>query len=140
MLRQVHDFAAKELGPTYEAPAPSGVGLSLVRADIARLPFASGSLGGVHAGAAIHCWPAPENAVAEVARVLRPGGVFVLTTFRPGGQMLRGFKFWTEDELAKLTRQCGLVEFKSITREPAFIMVKVRKPPAPEAQEAAEAA
>jgi len=26
----------------------------------------------VHAGAAIHCWPAPTLAMAEIARVLRP--------------------------------------------------------------------
>ncbi|KAJ6930466.1 hypothetical protein NC652_014101 [Populus alba x Populus x berolinensis] len=54
--------------------------LILVRADIARIPFISGSLDAVHAGAAIHCWPSPSVAVAEVSRVLRPGGVFVATT------------------------------------------------------------
>lgn len=124
MLRQVDDFAVKELGPDYAAK----VGLKLVRADIARLPFASNELGGVHAGAAIHCWPAPENAVAEVARVLRPGGVFVLSTFRP--RMGRGgaFRFWEEEELRTLTRRCGLTDFKSIKRDPAFIMVRVKKP------------
>lgn len=30
--------------------------LAFVRADIARVPFPEGSVGGVHAGAAIHCW------------------------------------------------------------------------------------
>jgi len=134
MLRQVDAFAKKEMGAGYATAAPGKTSLKLVRADIARLPFAANSLGGVHAGAAIHCWPNPENAVAEVSRVLRPGGVFVLTTFmpkgpmRPLGQNNNPYRFWTEEQLSKLTRQCGLVDFKAITKDPAFIMVRVRKP------------
>eukprot|EP00931_Biecheleriopsis_adriatica_P087571 TRINITY_DN62013_c0_g1_i1.p1 TRINITY_DN62013_c0_g1~~TRINITY_DN62013_c0_g1_i1.p1 ORF type:complete len:463 (+),score=109.77 TRINITY_DN62013_c0_g1_i1:132-1520(+) len=134
MLRQVDDFAQRELGAGYAVSSPGKTGLKLVRADIARLPFASGSLGGVHAGAAIHCWPNPENAVAEISRVLRPGGVFVLSTFMPRGPMRpfgrnnNPYRFWSEEELRKLTRQCGLVDFTAITKDPAFIMVRVRKP------------
>lgn len=37
--------------------------LALVRADISRLPFVSGSIDAVHAAAAIHCWPSPACAV-----------------------------------------------------------------------------
>jgi SAM-dependent methyltransferase len=55
--------------------------MRLVRADVAQLPFATGSLAGAHAGAALHIWPDPAAAVAEVARVLRPGGAFVASTF-----------------------------------------------------------
>nr|GFC48852.1 uncharacterized methyltransferase At1g78140, chloroplastic [Tanacetum cinerariifolium] len=35
----------------------------------------------VHAGAALHCWPSPSAGVAEISRILRPGGVFVATTY-----------------------------------------------------------
>lgn len=46
----------------------------------------------VHAGAAIHCWPNPQAALAEISRVLRPGGVFVASTFlnfaAPLGQLV----------------------------------------------------
>jgi len=134
MLRQVDDFAEKELGADYSSPPAGQCSLQLVRADIARLPFASKSLGGVHAGAAIHCWPNPENAMAEIARVLRPGGVLVMTTFMPRGPLKplsQGngpYRFWEKEELRKLTRQCGLVDFEAITKDPAFIMVRVRKP------------
>ena len=38
--------------------------LVLIRADIARLPFASSSIDAVHAGAALHCWPSPSAAVS----------------------------------------------------------------------------
>ena len=40
--------------------------LALVRADVARLPFATGSLAAIHAGAAIHCWPDPTAAVRKL--------------------------------------------------------------------------
>ncbi len=36
----------------------------LIRADVARLPFATSSLAAVHAGAAIHCWPQPTMSVS----------------------------------------------------------------------------
>ena len=88
-----------------------------LRADVARMPFATGSVDAIHAGetviltavqplvtqvqhylftlpagAAIHCWPNPQAALAEISRVLRPGGVFVASTFMvssaPLGQIL----------------------------------------------------
>lgn len=43
--------------------------------------YFQGSLDAIHAGAALHCWPSPTAALAEISRVLRPGGVFVASTF-----------------------------------------------------------
>lgn len=66
--------------------------VTLLRADVGRLPFPTGSVAAIHAGAAIHCWPNPQAALAEISRVLRPGGVFVASTFMvaaaPLGQLL----------------------------------------------------
>jgi ubiquinone/menaquinone biosynthesis C-methylase UbiE len=66
--------------------------LSFVRADVGRLPFATGSLDAVHAGAAMHCWPSPSAAVAEISRVLKPGGVFAASTFLDPTAMLVGLR------------------------------------------------
>jgi ubiquinone/menaquinone biosynthesis C-methylase UbiE len=41
--------------------------IALVRADVSRLPFESGSVDAVHAGAALHCWPSPSNAVSDMS-------------------------------------------------------------------------
>ncbi len=41
------------------SPSP-GTPLMLLRADVGRLPFATGSVAALHAGAAIHCWPDPQ--------------------------------------------------------------------------------
>eukprot|EP00741_Cyanophora_paradoxa_P022647 tig00021493_g21872.t1 len=56
-------------------------GYPLLRADVERLPFADASVAGLYAGAAIHCWPDVPAAFAEMARVLRPGGRLVASTF-----------------------------------------------------------
>ena len=126
--------------------------LVFVKAEVGRLPFASSSLDAVHAGAAMHCWPSPSAAVAEISRVLKPGGVFVASTFLDPTaivgndemtQQLSGLfkdsgvgtggafnQFFSEMELRDLTtRMCGF-EKKSFARKRnrQFIMFKVTKP------------
>ena len=114
----------------------------------------SDSVGGVHAGAAIHCWPQPREAVAEICRVLEPGGSFCGTTFltpqlpfaddetqqrvdaamrelqaavvgRAGGA--RGFRQWNKKDLRDLCVECGLVDFECDIRG-GFIFFSARKP------------
>lgn len=51
--------------------------LALVRADVSRLPFSSGSVDAVHAGAALHCWPSPSNAVS----IISPSGFILAKDF-----------------------------------------------------------
>ncbi|XP_065848252.1 uncharacterized methyltransferase At1g78140, chloroplastic [Euphorbia lathyris] len=136
MLKQCYDFIKQEENFPKEK-------LILVRADISRLPFVSGSVDAVHAGAAIHCWPSPPAAVAEISRVLRPGGVFVGTTFildwpfgyvpllgpfRQNMMQLSGSQlFLNERELEDICRACGLVGFTA-TRNRQFIMFSARRP------------
>jgi ubiquinone/menaquinone biosynthesis C-methylase UbiE len=55
-----------------------------VRADAARLPFEDESVDFVHTGAALHCWTKPQDGLAEVLRVLVPGGRFFTTVFLDG--------------------------------------------------------
>lgn len=120
-----------------------------VRADIARLPFATGSVRAIHAGAALHCWPQPSAAMAEISRVLAPGGVFVASTFlnalaplgavvgdervRPLARLANpfglssSFRSWEEAELTDLCREVGLVNYAR-TRDRAFILFAAQKP------------
>eukprot|EP00803_Ostreobium_quekettii_P001497 evm.model.scf_2832.1 EVM.evm.TU.scf_2832.1 scf_2832:304-2977(-) len=116
MLRQARQYLRREAG---ERGAP----VLLVRADVGRLPVATGSLDAIHAAAAIHCWPDPPNAFAEISRALAPGGIFVastfLDTFSPLGQIFGDenvrplkrlarrtnnlYRAWEEQELRDLT-------------------------------------
>ncbi|KAL0368821.1 UNVERIFIED_CONTAM: putative methyltransferase, chloroplastic [Sesamum calycinum] len=117
--------------------------LILVRADISRLPFASSTVDAVHAGAALHCWPSPSAGVAEISRVLKPGGMFVASTYIADGLFsyipLRGalreniaqfsgsHVFLSETELEDLCKSCGLINF-TCTRNRYFFMLSAMKP------------
>ena len=49
----------------------------LVEADVHHLPFKSNSIGAAIASNSLHHFPDVRTAMSEIARVLRPGGVFV---------------------------------------------------------------
>ncbi|KAK9098496.1 hypothetical protein Syun_025541 [Stephania yunnanensis] len=139
MLRQCYDFIVKE-------GTLSSTNLALVRADVSRLPFPSGSIDAVHAGAALHCWPSPSNAVAEISRILRSGGVFVGTTFlanlfgdsisagivkslRQTAQLTNSTTYnnLTKGEIEDLCTTCGLTNYESKIQQ-VFIMFSAQKP------------
>ncbi|XP_072964066.1 uncharacterized methyltransferase At2g41040, chloroplastic isoform X1 [Typha angustifolia] len=138
MLRQCYEFIKQD-------DSLLNTNLALVRADVSRLPFASCSVDAVHAGAALHCWPSPSNAVAEISRILKSGGVFVATTFlssplnsplssealRPLrqfiGQSTNNYNYFTEKEIEDLCKSCGLINYTSDVRR-AFIMFSAQKP------------
>ncbi|MBA0764369.1 hypothetical protein Gotri_013725 [Gossypium trilobum] len=61
MLRQCNDFIEQDASILAS-------NIALVRADVSRLPFSSGSVDAVHAGAALHCWPSPLNAVSVLSQ------------------------------------------------------------------------
>jgi len=62
-------------------------GLEFVQGDAQRLPLENGSVDAVINVEASHCYPDFAGFLAEVARVLRPGGHFLYTDFRFGDQL-----------------------------------------------------
>uniref|UniRef100_A0A0E0E4C5 Methyltransferase domain-containing protein n=1 Tax=Oryza meridionalis TaxID=40149 RepID=A0A0E0E4C5_9ORYZ len=86
-----------------------------------------------------------DTLVAEISRVLRPGGVFVATTFlssprnnpfsvealRPLRQIVgpvnTSYNYFTEGELEDLCKSCGLVNYSSKVQR-SFIMFSGQKP------------
>ncbi|XP_035843339.1 uncharacterized methyltransferase At2g41040, chloroplastic isoform X2 [Helianthus annuus] len=132
MLRQTYDFMKAD-------DTILNSNLALVRADVSRLPFPSGSIDAIHAGAALHCWPSPSNAIAEINRVLRSGGVFVSTTFlrstsstpailRPFDRRIAGnYNYLIEEEIEDLVKSCGFTNYTCKIQQ-AFIMFSAQKP------------
>ncbi len=57
-------------------------GLSFVQGDAENLPFPDATFDAVINVEASHCYPAFPHFLAEVARVLRPGGYFLYADFR----------------------------------------------------------
>jgi SAM-dependent methyltransferase len=58
---------------------------SFVVGDVASLPFGDGSFDVVVSTLSMHHWVAPTKGLAEIGRVLRPGGRALVWDFRPGG-------------------------------------------------------
>jgi ubiquinone/menaquinone biosynthesis C-methylase UbiE len=96
-----------------------------LQADVARLPLASGSVDLCVSFTGLHCFPDPEAAVRELARVLRPGGVLTGSAFLND----TGRRY---DVMRRLGRATGLLG-RSLSREeladwlaPAFEEVRLR--------------
>lgn len=70
-------------------------GLSFVQGDAEKLPFANDTFDAVLNVEASHCYPDFPRFLAEVARVLRPGGHFVYADFRfKDGDVAGDFAEW----------------------------------------------
>lgn len=94
-------------------------GLEVVQADAGALPVRDGSVDAVLVVDALHHFPSAERAVAEAARVLRPGGVLVIREFDPAtlrGRALTSLEravgfdstFYPAGDLAALVEGAGL--------------------------------
>jgi ubiquinone/menaquinone biosynthesis C-methylase UbiE len=81
-------------------------GLTFVQGDAESLPFADASFDAVVNVEASHCYPSMRGFLAEIARVLRPGGDFVYADFR----FLSGIAAW-EAELASAPLRRTKIQF-----------------------------
>lgn len=83
------DFCAEML-EVGRARLPPGAPVTIVCADARALPLPDASVDGAVAGFGLRNVPEPERAVAEVHRVLRPGGrLVVVDFFRPTTPLAR---------------------------------------------------
>lgn len=68
------DIAPAMLERTRREAERRGVGVELTEADASALPFADAAFDLVVSFTGLHCFPDPERAVRELARVTRPDG------------------------------------------------------------------
>lgn len=105
---------------------------TLIRADVARLPLRDGALDAVFGAGLISHLARPEADTAELARVVRPGGVLAL--FHPIGLAARHGRTLTDDDLRAEPRLRALLagsgwRLDSYTDEDdRFLALAVRQP------------
>lgn len=110
----------------------AGVRVDWVRAEAPYLPFLNGTLGAVLTTDALHFIEDVGRLLLEVARVLRPGGRFVASTYQPPGtasallHRKAGLHPRDEEALRAAVAAAGLVNFERVLLPP-FILVKAEK-------------
>ena len=85
------DLNERMLSIAKQRAAHAGADISLICCDATRLPFESGHFDAASLAFAIDDMPDRDACIAEIARVLRPGGRFVLLELsQPDTQPLKG--------------------------------------------------
>lgn len=105
-----------------------------VRADAHQLPFGDATFGGINNSGALHVYDDPERVFREIRRILRPGGLYVGSTFSTSpsriGRLtarLAGIRRVDPSELHAWLSRLGFSEYEEIRFGGAFIF-RVRKP------------
>jgi arsenite methyltransferase len=112
------DISEPMLARAVEAQAAPNVGF--LRADAQQLPFRDETVDAAVSLAVLQLIPNPPATLAEMVRVLKPGGRIAVMVPTAGGvpQLLRwlptgGAHFFTEDELGDIFEDIGLVGVRS---------------------------
>lgn len=106
----------------------------LVRADAHALPFIEGSFGGVNNAGALHAYDDPELVFREIRRVLRPGGLYVGSTFAEAPTLLgkiaaraAGIRRFAPSELRTWLQRIGFADYEDVRLGGALVF-RVRRP------------
>ncbi|HZF94898.1 MAG TPA: class I SAM-dependent methyltransferase [Allosphingosinicella sp.] len=89
-----------------------GSGAEIVQASVEALPFESGAFDKAASVANLYFWPDPRGGMAELARVVRPGGLLAVA-FEPPEELAKwpghrfGFRAWREEEVRALMESAG---------------------------------
>ena len=102
--------------------AEAGPNVGFLRADAQQLPLRDETVDAVTSLAVLQLVPNPSATLAEIVRVLRPGGrvAIMVPTAGRGGGLLRwlpngGVHFFAEDELGDTFEDLGLVGVRTKT-------------------------
>ena len=106
----------------------------LVRGDAHALPFIDGAFGGVNNAGALHAYDDPELVFREIRRVLRPGGIYVGSTFAEAPSLVgrlvaraAGIRRFEPGELRAWLQRIGFSDYEDVRLGAAFVF-RVKRP------------
>ncbi|HBE15987.1 MAG TPA: class I SAM-dependent methyltransferase [Ruminococcaceae bacterium] len=108
----------------------------VVQGNVAQLPFADGEFELATAFETVYFWPGLEHCFAEVCRVLKKGGTFLICNESDGTdetslkfeKIIEGMKCYTVDQLEKALRTAGFTEVNAVHHpEKPWITVIAKK-------------
>ncbi len=109
---------------------------TVVQGSVAELPFADGQFELATASETVYFWPGLEQCFAEVCRVLKPGGRFLICNESDGTdatslkfeKMIDGMKCYTAEQLTAALKKAGFSEVQA-DRHPSrpWLTVLARK-------------
>lgn len=106
-------------------------GVTLKEGGAGELPYADGEFDAVTCVMSFHHYPYPARAVAEAFRVLKRGGVYILSDVDKRGMGEPGeeeFAFYTADDAARLLADAGFKVEEKFRLTPKSFYVSGRKP------------
>lgn len=99
----------------------------LVWHDAQRLPFPDETFDAVSCLEALEFMPSPRRVIAEMVRVLRPGGAFLITNRINWERILMPGKAFTSDKLHAILAEAGLVEVEFRPWQVYYDLIWARK-------------
>lgn len=95
---------------------------TVLQADVSQLPFPDASFDLATAFETIYFWPGLAHCFSEIARVLRPGGTFLIVNEADGldpsslkyEKIIDGMKIYAPDEIKAALREAGFIEVEAI--------------------------
>jgi ubiquinone/menaquinone biosynthesis C-methylase UbiE len=121
------DLSARMLGQAELKLRPYSGRCALLHHDAQQLPFADDTFDAVSSLEALEFIPAPERMLAEMARVLRPGGVFVVTNRINWESRLMPGKAFTDDEMRRMLQAIGLGQIEIRPWQVYYDLIWARK-------------
>ena len=106
----------------------------LIRGDAHQLPFGDGAFEGINNSGALHAYDDAEQCFREIWRTLRPGGLYVGSTFAEAPSLVgrlaarvAGIRRYDPGELRAQLSRLGFAEYEELRLGGAFVF-KARKP------------
>ncbi len=108
---------------------------AVLQADVAQLPFEDGTFTLVSACETIYFWPGLEKCFAEVARVMKNGGIFLIIVEDDGedenhtdwASRIEGMKVYTEAEVRSALESAGFGKVEAYHNENHWMTVVATK-------------